>query len=592
MFVIPSKDSKKFSQPNLGDTQGNLWSTYNIDVTKNLGRVRTTRCQNVFNVDDDAQLTSNTAFAFFDWANSDTVFAAYNGAVFWGGNEPTDPFVQDALTNTPTATSGTRGDMKTFNGKLYVTTATKLKSLTSGAAAWVDVTLPPGTLTTGTHQLCVYGDRLYIVDQYKKVYSMNTSETVIDTGSYTLDLSWFNGHISWIVPGSNRIWIGFTKNDGTRGLVFEWDGQSENIWSKNYVIEAQGSAGCAIWNDIPYVLDIEGRLLAFNGSNFEEVARLPILQYDVLQSDYATNGSQKICHYNGIRFMNDAIYMNIDGRTTGTLGEQESFPGGVYEYTKENGLVHKYSPSLTEFGGAIKDYGAWYVQSAGAIFDATARVSNTTTYPASIMFGAGIKNNATSSWQAIFTDVIEPEIKQSGYFVSTWLETDQVTDVWKALVLKYRKFLGETDKIVVKYRVTKDVPLVEQNATWIDTSSLTVVGAEYSALAVGDEMEVIAGLGSGKCVHISAISNAGTTYTITLDDTVPGVAVSNTSHVRFQKWKKLPEINQTNVQFVNLPIPQYNKDTQIQIKVVAEWTGGENEIRELIVVNDTDQNAK
>jgi len=591
MFVIPSKDSKKFSQPNLGDTQGNLWSSYNLDLTKNLGRVRTTRCQNVYNEDDDAQLTGNTAFAFFDpTSGGDPVFVAYNGAVFFGGTDPTDPFTQDVISGTPAATTSTRGDMKVFNDKLYATTTTKLKRLAHGGT-WTDI----HTISTGTHQLCAYGDRLYGVDTGNKIYSIDAAtETPVTTGSFTMDLSFFNGHISWIVPGSNRIWIGFTKNDGTRGLIFEWDGQSENLWSKNYIIEAQGSAGCAIWNDIPYVLDIEGRLLAFNGSYFDEVARLPILQYEVLQRDYATSGSTKIVHYNGIRFMNDAIYMLVDSSNTGTVGAQESFPSGVYEYTKENGIVFKYSPSLTEFGGAIKDYGAELTSTTGAIFDATARVSNTSSYDASIMFGCSIKKNATTSWDAIFTDVIEPEIKQSGYFVTPWLESDQVSDAFTNIVIKYRKFLGETDKIVVKYRITKDVPLVEQNAVWTSSTTLTVSGSDFAALQVGDEIEVLNGYGAGKCAHITTIvDNGSNNYTLTLDDTVPGVSNADTSHVRFQTWKKLPEITAVgDLQYAIRQIPQFNKNTEIQIKVVMEWTGANNELREVMVVNNTEQFAK
>lgn len=592
MFVIPPKDSKKFSQPNLGDTQGNLWSTYNIDLSKNPGRIRTTECQNVYNEDDDAQLADNTAFAFFDpTSGGDPVFVAYNGAVFFGGTDPTDPYTQDILAGTPTATTSTSGDMKVFNDKLYVTTTTKLKRLAHGGT-WSDI----ATITSGnSHQLCVYGDRLYFVDLGNKVHSMNLAETVVTTGSFTLDLSFFPGHIAWIVPGSNRIWIGFTTNNGSRGLVFEWDGQSENIWSKNYALEAQGSDGCAIWNDVPYILDIEGRLLAFNGSNFEEVSRLPVLQYDVLPSSYASHSSSGLCHYNGIRYMNDAIYILVDNQTTGELGMQENFPGGVYEYTKENGLVHKYSPSLTEYGGSIKDYGSEVIGYAGAIFDATVRFSNVTNHNASILFGASIKKNAGNSWSAIFTDVLNPDakvIKQSGYFVTPWLESNQVTDVWKAIVLKYRKFLGETDKIVVKYRVTKDVPLVEQNAVWINTTSLTVTGTDFSELEVGDEIEVLAGYGAGKCAHIAIISNVGTTYTLTLDDIVPGVTAADVSRVRFQKWRKLPVIDQTDVQFKNLPLYFDNKDTEVQFKIVAEWINPENEIREVIVVNSSDQQAK
>ena len=146
---------------------------------------------------------------------------------------------------------------------------------------------------------------------------MNLDESINSTGIYTLDLSFESGYISWIVAGSNRIWIGVLKNDGTKGEIYEWDGQTENGWSKNYIIEAQGSTGCTIWNDIPYVMDIEGRLLAFNGSGFQEVARLPIMQYYQVNTLYASPFPNRICHFNGIKTINDSIVININNTKSG-----------------------------------------------------------------------------------------------------------------------------------------------------------------------------------------------------------------------------------------------------------------------------------
>jgi len=440
--------------------------------------------------------------------------------------------------------------------------------------------------------MCAYGDRLYYISDKNFINSIDTAETPANTGSFTMDLSYFGGHVSWIKEGSNRIWIGYTKNDGTRGLIFEWDGQSENLWSKNYLIEAQGSAGCTIWNDVPYVLDIEGRLLGFNGANFEEVARLPILQYDVLNSGYATTSANKIIHFNGIRYMNDAIYMLVSNKTTGDSRAQESFPAGLYVYTKENGLTHAYSPSLTEIGGDIKDFGVEYLNSTGAIFDATARVSNASNFDASIMFGANIDDETDAGINAIFIDEIIPTQAQSGYLVTPWLESNQVTDVWNKIILKYRKFLGDNAKIVVKYRTVKDIPVVFQNIVWDSATAFTGTSAGLANIAVGDEIEVLTGHGAGKVAHVLTNTFATPNYTLTFDDSFPGVATGDISDIRFQTWKKLPPITATYEQSAELTVPQYNKDTQIQFKVVMEWENADNELREMLVINNAEQHAK
>lgn len=594
MFTIPSKDTKRFSQPNYGDTQGNLWGTFNVDLTKNTGRVRATRTETVFSESDDADFGLPVAFAYFGVTSaSDPVFVAYADRIFIGGDDPiATTWTQDTITNSPND-SGSVGDMVVFNGKLYATEPAKLKRLSSGGTSWSD----RATITSGgSHQLCNYGKRLYFVDQRLKVHSLDTAETVVTSGDYTLDLSYFGGNISWMVGGSNRIWIGVTANDGGRGMIFEWDGVSVNAPNKFYTIEAQGSAGCAIWNDVPYVMDIEGRLLAFNGSSFEEVARLPLMQYDVLNRSYATSDSKKICHFNGIKYINDAILIAINNETTGGIyGGEENYPAGIYEYTKENGLTHKYAPSLTVINEATSDYGQHTVNEIGAIFDASVRRSNATNNFASVMFGVDIEGADGSNINSINIDVIEertndPEHKRLGYIITPFLESSRVTQVWQKIILKYRKMLDTTDKILVKYRTTKDIPITVQNVVYDSDTQFTATS--FTGVEVGMEAEILNGNGAGAVAHVTAITDNGSDFTITLDNSIIGVTAGDISDVRFQKWNQLPEITANDFQFTDLPVPQYNKDTEMQFKIVMNWNKLQNELREVIVVNETDQYAK
>jgi len=594
MFIIPPKDTKRFSQPNYGDTQGNLWGTYSVDLTKNTGRVRATRCETVYSEADDADMALPVAFSFFDWDGNGEVFVAYAGKVFWGGDTPIeDTWTQDALTNTPTDT-GHDGDMVVFNGKLYATTTTKLKRLVSGDTEWDDIDT---VVSGGPHQLCSYGKRLYYVDDRLNINSIDTAETPATSGDYTLDLSYYGGNISWMVAGSNRIWIGLTKSDGTKGLIFEWDGVSENAPSKAYTIEAQGSAGCTLWNDIPYVMDIEGRLLAFTGSNFEEIARLPLLQYDVLNRAYATSGSRKICHFNGIKYINDSIHIAINNENTGEFGAQENYPAGIYEYTQENGLTHKFSPSLTVINQTTTDYGQHDVNEMGAIFDATVRRSNATSNFASIMFGCELETLDGTNQNSINIDIVEarindPDHKRLAYIITPFLESSRITEVWQKIVVKYRKMLDNDAKIIVKYRTTKDIPTVEQNIVWDSTTAFTVSGNPPATVSVGDEVEVLNGNGGGSLAHILTIVDNGSDYTVTLDEEVVGVLAGDESDVRFQTWRKLEEITPSDFQFTERQVPQYNKDTEIQFKIVMNWDSGENELREVMIVNETEQYAK
>lgn len=592
MITIPAKDTKKFSQPNLGDTQGNLWGTFNVDLTKNMGRVQVQRVQSVFSEDDAGGFSRPAAFAYFDMNNTGTrVFVAYGQKVFVGGDDPTDTFILDVSTNSPSTANS--GDMVVFNGKLYATETAKLKRYAPGAAAWTDIT----TISGGSGQLCTYKDKLYFVSG-KKVLSMNIGETVNSSGIYTLDFTYLSGHISWIRAGSNRIWIGFTKNDGTKGLIFEWDGQSENGWSKNYIIEAQGSCGCAIWNDTPYVLDVEGRLLGFGGSYFQEVARLPIMTSDYLSRGYVTSFTNKLCHFNGIAYISDSILINVNNSISGdTEGMVENFPSGIYQYTKDGGLTHKLSPSISSTS-TTSDYGQSIVAGSGAVFDAS--VSNATKLNnySSVMFGVNCYDETGSNdFSYINVDVIEKrtgdiEHNRLGYITPPFLESVRVNDVWQKIIIKYRKMFDTADKIVVKYRTEKNIPTVIEDIEWDSATAFTDASALIADLNVGDEIEVLTGNGAGDNAQILSIVDNGSDYTITLDKSIIGVSATNKSTVRFQTWYKLPDIIKNEFQFKELPIPQYNKSTEIQFKVIMNWKNKDNELREVIVVNETEQYAK
>ena len=592
MITIPQKDTKKFSQPNYGDTQGNLWGTFGVDLTKNTGRVRVTRTEAVFSEDDDNGFSTPSAFAFFDMNNDGTrEFITYANKIYIGGSSPIDTtWVADVSTNSPT---GTRGDMVVFNGKLYVTGNSKLKRIAPGAAAWTDIT----SVTGITNQLCVYKDKLYIVTANKKVISMNLDESINSTGIYTLDLSFESGYISWIEAGSNRIWIGVLKNDGTNGEIYEWDGQTENGWSKNYIIEAQGSTGCTIWNDIPYVMDIEGRLLAFNGSGFQEVARLPIMQYYQVNTLYASPFPNRICHFNGIKTINDSIVININNTTSGSsTGLYENYPSGIYEYTKENGLIHKYAPSITIINEPTLDYGQHVVVGTGAIFDASSSNASKSNNYSTIMFGFNaVDSTGGNDMSYINVDVIQdrtndPKHKRLGYIITPFLESTKITDVWKSIIIKYRKMLDATDRILVKYRTTKDIPVVKNTVTWTSDTQLTAT--TFTGVEVGMEVEVLTGNGAGAISHVTSITDNTGSFTITLEDSILGVSSGDKSNIRFQKWNQLPITTANDFQFNDLTIPQYNKDTEMQFKIVMNWTNIENELREVIVVNETDQHAK
>lgn len=590
MSVIPPKDSKIFNQPNTGDTQGNLWSTFNIDLTENKGKIRTTRTIDVQDTIDAnfAGMLTASAFAFFNPGgaySSAPVFIAYGGRPWYGSSRPDSGWTNTVIGgNEPTSTN-TDVDMKVFNGKLYATTSDNYLKRMATAGAWTNI----ASIGTGIHILCNYKDHLYWSEGNFNIHSINYAETVITSSNYTFTVPNIDGHISWMAAGSNRIWIGWTSNDGTRGSIFDWDGVSL-VASREYKIEAQGSCTCVIKNDIPYVLDIEGRLLAFNGSNFQEVARLPIANTSTPIISGVANTSQKLAHFNGSLLVNDKLLFLINPIQAYQEPYLENCLPGIWEYTEETGLYHKYSVSTSTLADSPEfDYGQQSLIFAGALFDAT--ISKTgTVFPSSrqgsVLFGARAYRTTISSPVLLGVDNTLDDIKKSAYITTSWLESSQVEDVWKSIVVKYNKLLNTTDKIKVKYRTIKrDASYISVN--WTSSTTFTTSSADMANYEIGNEVELALGAGAGKVVNISNISYSNPTYTVTVDEATQATGSLN---VRLQKWYKLPEITNT-LQFANLPLPQYNKDTKIQFKIIMEFTG-KNEVEELMVINGTEQNAK
>lgn len=600
MFIIPSKETKSFSQPNTGEVQGNIWSSFGLDLTRNRGRLQTARTLDVVDslTSGYSAMLTPIAFAFYNFGStlsSAPIFAAYAGKVWYGTDRPDQGWTTTIAGNEPNVTTKPLDvDMKVFNNSLYATTHGSgnhiIKRITTGGA-WTDLNTIGSGNTPNLHILEVYANRLYWTQDDYKLFSMNTSETTATSGSFTLQLTGRNGHISWVKAGSNRIWIGWTSSDGTRGSVFEWDGVSENLYSKEYKIEAKGSCTCVIKNDIPYVLDTEGRLLAFNGSNFAEVARLPVTNSEYPLQYYIANTAQKLAHFNGSLLVNDQILFFINPLMSGTDSYIENCPAGIWEYDEKIGLYHKFGVSTNKIAESpVYDYGQEELVTSGALFDGFTSSSNASFASGrqgSVLFGANAYRTSSSQPYLIGIDNTVDDVKKSAYVVTPFMETSQVVDSWNKIVVKYKKLLNASDSVKVKYRTIKrDAQRIA--VTWTSTTTFTTTDSNMANYVAGDEVEIVSGSGAGKVVNISSISFSTPTYTVTIDETIS--SLTGTGIVRLQKWINIP-ITQNELQYQQLQIPQYNKDIQLQIKVIFEWTS-RGEMNEIIVSSNTDQSSK
>ena len=199
-----------------------------------------------------------------------------------------------------------------------------------------------------------------------------------------------------------------------------------------------------------------------------------------------------------------------------------------------------------------------------------------------LLAGATIFTSATATTVGIFYDDSNDTLQKAGSFVIAKQFSENITETWQKFYLRFRKFLNSTDKIVVKARTEEDEP-TEATITYVNTTSFTVLASAFTTNpAVGDEVEILRGVGAGRTAHITAVTGT-TTLTCTVDETITG-ATTQTATGRFQTWKKLGSYNAQTDDFLKLPIDLslVGSTPWIQFKVWCLWTG-KNEIYDTII---------
>ena len=576
MILIPSQE-KKFSQNNQSNVLGNIWSSFNLDLSSNLGRLKISPRVIISTQQSEVSTISTAPCAFKRFGTNFYTIAGVR--IHTAPNSSAITANWSADTNTPTNCDVTLSDLELFNSSIYATTAT---TLNKGAAVWTANGTSLNTATT--HMMTVYGDRLYITDLGYKIYSMNTSDVIATSGANTFSFTnTTSSTLTFIRAASDRIWFGTVSATNSKGYVYDWDGISTTA-NKVYRMQAQGALACVIKDDIPWIMDSNGRLLVWNGATFVEKARLPLFHSQFLKNASATLVNNRFIHPNGMSIIDGRINIlinNVIDDSGATINE--NLPSGIWEYDESIGLYHKQSFSLQDDDtavGTITDYSQNRLSTVGALADMKNNDAAGTN--GTFFVGATIYTNASSTQAAVFLDDTNDTIQKSGYFVTTWIDSQNVQDIWQKLLVTYKEQLNSTDKIILKYRTTEADPTYI-SITWVDTDTFTtatdVTGKE------GYEVEIIQGTGSGKTAHITSITG---TYTVNLDDTFTGVT-TGTAKARLQAWTKLGEITTQTQEWSQFPIG--TKSPRIQLKCCIISTG-KNEIHRLALINSPHQLAQ
>ena len=590
-FQIPTKD-KKFIQTNKSDLFGNLFSTWNLDFDSSQGKVKVSSGMMVrTNSTDDADLGNPMAFVRSSADGTDRWWALCGAVLFKntaGASPISSAFVQDAIASSPTTLTAISSDMVDFNGALIVSTSTELYRLsTTWNATWWTGTLAQSALTASiAHPLHVSiktnnlligdGNKLHTVDINSNVRS---SRVILPT----------EFEIIWIRSSYDGVWVGARNKFMRDAQVFYWDESAEN-YNRGYGLKHFMTFAGIIKNGICHTINGVGQLLKFNGSGFEEVAVLPI--FNQINKRWTDGNSvlRNICR-NGMDIIQDKIHINVCSEINNALASfMGNFPGGIWVYDEQQGLRHKYGISqfnISSFGtsGQEVDYGAMRIDAAGAIvqIDANSGV---------LLAGATITTNATTTLNVISFVEQNQSVDNRGHFVSSVFESSSFEDIYKEILLSFKRFRNSGDRIIIKYKNNKSTNYpVAAAITWSDTNTFTTT-TDIPNAVVGDEVMVIKGKGSGATAHISAISAAGGTYTVDLDESITGV--TGTAQVIINNFKKAATISTQGIdrESFDLDVPGTFLQLKVELRTKPAGVSGFGdtpELEKIIVNSSTDE---
>lgn len=591
-IIIPNPQTKTWTQPNNSDVFGTIYMSQNLDIQENYSRMRIGKRLIVNAQDTDSGLEkmhNPVAFAVANntlWTLGGTT--AGDGRVYYNSNtELTNNFGVDVLSNSPTDIDSRYSDMVLgSNGNLYCTSGDALYEL-NFSTGW-DAT--PYSLTIGgPHMLAVYASRLYVSNGGNTIVSSDISTTAYGAlttigNSYSIQLGLDTDAsiITFIKASASRLWIGTVNTRGGKGYIYEWDGQS-TLATRSYRLESSGALSCVIKDEIPYVVDTNGDLIAFNGGTFQKLVGFNRKKNKARLYNATRGDNTRFIHPNGMSVINGRVNIlinNLNGDYAGTVEEQ--IPSGIWEYTPENGLIHKHGFTLAKAGETITDYCQVRVARVGALTEIITRSQDVDSDTnGSFLAGGAVYTDATSIKAVVSYEDTNDTLQKAGIYVTPMIEASGVYDLWQKVVTKYRQLLNSTDKIILKTRTVEADP-TEATITYTSTTTFTTT-TDISAYAVGDEIEFIQGVGAGRTAHITNITGSGT-YTVTVDETITG-ATTQTAKVRFGKWNKVGTISGQTLQFSEFAIPKDNQsNVMIQCKVCFLFTG-KNEMYSLAIIS-------
>lgn len=565
VFRIPNEG--QIVQSNQGDIFGQLWGTFNVDLTRNRGKIYPAlpfrRGASDSDLDSD-QVLGLTEFDGKYYAAADDLFETNSPGGSWSNSSS----FGETLNNT-------RTDLVVFQNQLIVADTTDLHAYdgSSTTSNWWTTTASGPTLNSGYHHaMHIYrgsAETLIVLDR-NDVHSYN-GVTVV-----TMDID--SDYIATAVTsGVDKVWVGTGTEFGGPALVYEWDGASTNP-TRAFEIGARAVFAMFTHNNVPYIITEKGEIKGFNGAGFQNVAAFPFAQYGFVSSGVSsgliqTSPTGRMIYPNGVKVRGDSVFMYVDLEKSGLFDERSI--SGLWELDMTNmNLYHRGSvPADTDSFGEITS------GEAGALF---------ITDETSSRFLIATENDGSNTAGIWYEDYDSVE-EHISYIITPEITSGSITDIWQYLTIKFDPMLNSTDKFVIKYRTSlnSEFPVVITTATTAtSTTVFTTTDTDMPKVSVGDEVTISSGTGSGRSAIIESISEASGTYTVTLDTAI--LTASATSFdIVVNKWTYLTEIASQTKTYERIGLGKIEPSDMVQFKIEMHGTGLSPVIRQILIETDT-----
>jgi len=189
------------------------------------------------------------------------------------------------------------------------------------------------------------------------------------------------------------------------------------------------------------------------------------------------------------------------------------------------------------------DFGQYIVKRTGALLPIE-RIIDQTAFGTDVIWGGKIfpRDNGTGTG---YLGTVSTAVESRGYFVTPKVFSNDITDTFNLVTLKFSPFITDIDSIIIKYRTWDDRrdeiyvnASTDWSATWTSATTFTTVEPQFANAIVGNEVEFLRGAAAGLLAHITTISENAGIYTVTIDESYENYTAGDISTFVFRNWVK------------------------------------------------------